>query len=56
MCQGFILQLYCICDKKCKDEIILFTKGNISNKSDNTKIDYLANYYTNNLFNDIDAT
>lgn len=33
MCQELIFQLYCICDKKCKVEIILFIKGNISNES-----------------------
>lgn len=44
MSQGFVLQLYCICNQKCKDLIISFIKGNINNKS-KTDIDYLVNYY-----------
>ena len=49
MSQGFVLQLYCICNQKCKDLIISFIKGNINNKS-KTDIDYLVNYYSFKIY------
>lgn len=50
MSQGFILQLYCISDDNCKEEIKAFTKGNIGNKSDRAEFDYLANYYSFKIY------
>lgn len=50
MYQGFILQLYCISNDDCKEEIKAFTKGNINNKLDSTEFDYLANYYSFKIY------
>lgn len=49
MLQGFILQLYCISDEKCKTVIKNYVNGSIKNKTDNG-IDYLVNYYSFRIY------